>query len=40
MDFLEDVGGISEVLTKTTVFLIGGFLAWNSELEMLISLYS
>ena len=39
-DFLGDVGGITGVLTETTVFVIGGFLAWNAGLEMMMSLYS
>ena len=40
MDFLGDLGGVTEILTKTSSFLIGGFLAWNAGLEMMISLYS
>jgi hypothetical protein len=40
MDFLGSIGGIAEVLTKTAGFMLGGYLAWNSSIETLISLYS
>jgi hypothetical protein len=40
MDFLGSVGGVTEVLTRTSCFMIGGFLAWNSAIETMLSLYS
>jgi len=29
MDFLGDVGGITEVLTRCAFFLLGGYLSWH-----------
>jgi len=39
-DLLGDIGGIAEVMVKTAVFLIGGFLSFNSSIEIMKELYS
>jgi len=39
-DFLGSVGGIVEILTRSASFVLGGYLAWNSAIETMVSLYS
>lgn len=40
MDFLGDVGGVIESLMRASIFLFGGYLAWNSDIETMIEMYS
>ena len=37
---LGDIGGIAEVMSKTFVFFIGGFLSFHSSIEIMKDLYS
>ena len=39
-NLLSDMGGIAEVMVKTSVFLIGGFLSFHSSIEIMKELYS
>ena len=39
VDLLGDMGGIGEILTKTFILVFGGFLEFNSSVEMMKELY-
>ena len=38
-DLIADIGGIQEILTKTTGFFLGGYLAFNASLVIIDELY-
>ena len=40
MDLLGDVGGVSEVLVKTSMLIFGGYFAFHSSIEQMKGLYS
>ena len=40
MDWLGDVGGLSEVLMTTAVFMVGGYANYSGKIEMMLHLYS
>ena len=39
-NLVEDLGGISELLVKTSAFVLGGFLSFNASLVIIDDLYS
>ena len=39
-DYLGDIGGIAELLIKISSFLLGGYLSFNSSIEIMKELYS
>jgi len=39
-DLLGDIAGIAELLFKLTAFVLGGFLSFNSSIEIMKDLYS
>ena len=39
ISLLGDIGGTAEILTKITVFILGGYLSFHSSIEIIKSLY-
>jgi len=40
MDFLGDIGGVTALLIEVVNFVLGGYLAYHSSIETMLSLYS
>jgi len=39
MDWLGDVGGVIETLSRSAVFLLGSYLTFNSTLQIIHDIY-
>ena len=39
ISLLGDIGGIAEIFTKVSVFLLGGYLSFHTSIEIIKSLY-